>query len=51
MKLIFIITLTCSLLTGLILASGCGSTRVENGVMIQEAAPSYNPFDYIPGFK
>lgn len=40
--------LAISLITAICLLSACGSTRSENGVMIEQNR-SYNPLDYIPG--
>ncbi|MEM1222324.1 MAG: hypothetical protein AAGH40_06130 [Verrucomicrobiota bacterium] len=51
MKSLFKTSLISAALIIIGLATGCGSTRTENGVIIQEAPPSYNPLDYIPGFK
>ncbi|MDQ8207040.1 hypothetical protein QEH52_05945 [Coraliomargarita sp. SDUM461003] len=42
------LSLCCA--TALLWLSGCGSTRTENGVTIEENGSSLNPLNYIPGF-
>ena len=43
------IALCLCLATALVGLSGCGSTRTENGVTIENKA-NYNPLSYIPWF-